>query len=146
MSERNHHALRPVCQYLSARTRPACRNSLELEAFKRLFEQPLDRFVVLLRIALDRARFVDFEYGGRDAFRQAGHTATDVGRWFRPIRLRLHLDLWTANRDQLVAAGLRPDRIFTCGLSTLAHQDVFESHRADGESAGRMAALIVVPA
>ena len=37
------------------------------------------------------------------------------------------------------------DRVLTCGLSTVAHPDVFDSYRVDGEKAGRMAALIVVP-
>jgi len=45
-------------------------------------------------------------------------------------------------RDQLRQAGIAADRILTCGLSTLAHPDVFDSFRSAGERAGRMAALI----
>lgn len=78
-------------------------------------------------------------------FLEAGHPRDAVERWFHRQAGTLRLDLWTANRDQLIAAGLRPDRIFTCGLSTLAHPGVFESFRRDGEAAGRMAAIIVVP-
>lgn len=91
----------------------------------------------------------DYEVGQPlvDAFRAAGHPAADLDRWFvagggGP---RLRLDLWRASRDQLVAAGLRPERVHVCGLSTLAHPGVFESYRRDGEAAGRMAAAIVVP-
>jgi YfiH family protein len=90
----------------------------------------------------------DYEVGEAlvDAFRQAGHAAGDLARWFSRRDQRLHLDLWSANRDQLIEAGVRADRIFTCGLSTLAHADVFDSFRATGERTGRMAAVIAVPA
>jgi len=89
----------------------------------------------------------DYEVGEAlvDAFRSAGHGPEEVARWFIRRSSRLHLDLWSANRDQLVTAGVSPDRIFTCGLSTCAHPEVFDSYRSDGERAGRMAALIVVP-
>jgi YfiH family protein len=80
-----------------------------------------------------------------DAYLAAGHPRADIDRWFRRSQATLTLDLWSANRDQLVAAGVRPGRVFTCGLSTLAYREVFESYRADGEKAGRMAGLIVVP-
>ena len=89
----------------------------------------------------------DYEVGEAlvAAFRSAGHGPEDVARWFIRRSSRLHLDLWSANRDQLVAVGVSPDRIFTCGLSTRAHPEVFDSYRSDGERAGRMAALIRVP-
>lgn len=79
------------------------------------------------------------------AFLAAGHSRADVDRWFLRSEDRLRLDLWAANRDQLVAAGVRPECIFTSGLSSLAHPGVFDSFRRDGERAGRTAALIVVP-
>lgn len=80
-----------------------------------------------------------------DAFRQIA-TDGDVSRWFsRSPGGSLHLDLWAANRDQLVAAGLRPDRIFVAGLCTLTHADLFDSYRAAGKNTGRMAALVTVP-
>ncbi len=80
-----------------------------------------------------------------DAFRAAGHESRDVDRWFIRSTTKPHLDLWTANADQLIAAGLKADRVFSCGLSTVAHPAVFDSYRVDGENAGRMAALVVVP-
>jgi purine-nucleoside/S-methyl-5'-thioadenosine phosphorylase / adenosine deaminase len=81
-----------------------------------------------------------------DAFRRTGATDEHVGRWFRQTHVgSLWLDLWAANRDQLVRAGLRADRIAICGLCTQTHHDVFESYRVDRERAGRMAALIAVP-
>lgn len=89
----------------------------------------------------------DYEVGNAvaDAFLAAGHTRPDVERWFWQSTPKPHLDLWTANRDQLIAAGLRPDRIFTARLSTFRHPAVFDSYRAEGERAGRMGALICVP-
>jgi YfiH family protein len=103
----------------------------------------------------------DYEVGESvvEAFAKAGHSQHHLDGWFRrgtatgaPTRTvrrgvvaKPHLDLWRANADQLAAAGLRRDRIFSCGLSTVTHTSVFESYRVDGERAGRMAGLIVVP-
>ena len=89
----------------------------------------------------------DYEVGDVliEAFQQAGHGAVDLARWFTRREGRLRLDLWSANRDQLTDAGLRPECVFACGLSTLADVEVFDSYRAAGERAGRMAAVIAVP-
>lgn len=89
----------------------------------------------------------DYEVGDAliEAFQAAGHSAADVDRWFSRRPVRVHLDLWTANRDQLMEAGVPGAQIFTCGLSTRAHVDVFDSFRAAGERAGRMAAVIAAP-
>lgn len=89
----------------------------------------------------------DYQVGSElvDAFLAAGHARADVDRWFRHHGGALTLDLWSASREQLTAAGVLPGNIFSCGLSTLTHSDVFESFRADRERAGRMAGLIVVP-
>ena len=89
----------------------------------------------------------DYEVGESliEAFAQAGHTADHIDRWFIRTTAKPHLDLWRANADQLTASGVRRDRIFTCGLSTVSYPSVFHSYRLDGERAGRMAGLIVVP-
>lgn len=89
----------------------------------------------------------DYEVGESliEAFQQAGHRTGDVARWFHRREARLSLDLWTANRDQLIDAGVAPHRIFVCGLSTLAHPEIFDSYRSAGERAGRMAAVVAVP-
>lgn len=81
-----------------------------------------------------------------EAFAAAGHSPADVRRWFIVTGSKPRLDLWSANRDQLARAGVPADHIFVCGLSTAAHPDVFDSYRAAGAAAGRMAALVVVPA
>jgi YfiH family protein len=80
-----------------------------------------------------------------DAFADRA-SARDRQRWFaRDDSGRLRLDLWMANRDQLVAAGVAADRIATAGLCTQTHVAVLESYRVSGASAGRMAGLIRPP-
>ncbi len=51
------------------------------------------------------------------------------------------LDLWEANRRQLVDAGVPAPSIATAGLCTAHHPALFFSHRRDGPT-GRMAAMI----
>ncbi len=81
-----------------------------------------------------------------EAFRSSGASADDTDRWFvERDDGSIHLDLWMANRDQLTRAGVRDENIHICGLCTQTHHEIFESYRVDGERAGRMAALIVVP-
>jgi len=77
------------------------------------------------------------------AFRDAGHSDLDLARWFVPgARGRAHLDLWSANRDQLEAAGVPPGNIHVAALCTKTNTTVLHSYRAEGERAGRMAAVI----
>ncbi|MGE3886007.1 MAG: peptidoglycan editing factor PgeF [Vicinamibacterales bacterium] len=79
-------------------------------------------------------------------FAAAGHGDAARARWFRRGQGgRWHLDLWQANQDQLVAAGVRAGNIHACGLSTFRHPMWLESYRRDGPRAGRMAAAIIVP-
>jgi copper oxidase (laccase) domain-containing protein len=81
-----------------------------------------------------------------DAFRAGGAGDAQLSRWFsRAANGDLRLDLWTVNRDQLLDAGVRADRIFTAGVCTQSNADTFDSYRAAGGHAGRMAALIAVP-
>ena len=79
------------------------------------------------------------------SFREAGHPPAAVDKWFIRRDGQLFLDLWTANRDQLIDAGVGADHISLCGLSTVSHPEIFDSYRVEGERAGRMSALIVVP-
>jgi YfiH family protein len=89
----------------------------------------------------------DYEVGESliAAFLDAGHPRRDVDRWFARRDGRLYLDLWTANIDQLKAAGIGAGDIFLCGLSTVSHAGIFDSYRVAGAKAGRMAGVIVVP-
>ena len=89
----------------------------------------------------------DYEIGDSvvEAFEEAGHDEHDLDRWFRRSFAKPHLDLWRANGDQLLAAGVGAHHLYICRLSTVTYPDVFDSYRVDGEKAGRMAGIIVVP-
>lgn len=82
-----------------------------------------------------------------EAFREAGHPAASLERWFTAggSSGRPHVDLWTANSDQLVAAGVPADRVHVARLCTKTHRTVLHSYRVDGEHAGRMVAAIRSP-
>jgi len=54
---------------------------------------------------------------------------------------RVLFDLWTANRNQLAAAGIPPDAIEVARLCSICDRR-FWSHRRDGADAGRTALLI----
>jgi polyphenol oxidase len=78
-----------------------------------------------------------------EAFRTAGHDETEIQKWFsRSLGAKPHFNLWDANRDQLIAAGLHGGEIHVAGLCTRTHKHVFHSYRAAGPEAGRMAAVI----
>ncbi|HEY8551740.1 MAG TPA: peptidoglycan editing factor PgeF [Vicinamibacterales bacterium] len=78
----------------------------------------------------------------REAF-AATHAAGAVDRWFRPASGdRFHLDLWQANREQLIDAGLAPEQIHVAALCTATHDTVFHSYRRERGSVGRMLAVI----
>jgi YfiH family protein len=81
-----------------------------------------------------------------EAFRQAGASDDELARWFqRTGEGEIRLDMWAANRDQLIVAGVKPEHVFPSGLCTRTHADVFDSYRADGPRAGRSIAAIQVP-
>jgi YfiH family protein len=80
---------------------------------------------------------------GRRSLGEGG--AADLHRWFAPIespRATDRLDLWQANRDQLVAVGVDPANVHVAGLCTATHNDWFWSYRREGASAGRLLAVI----
>jgi YfiH family protein len=80
----------------------------------------------------------------RETFHVAGHAETDLDRWFLPaesVRATHVLDMWGANRDQLVAAGVEPANVHVAGLCTATHSDWFWSYRRQGASAGRLLAV-----
>jgi YfiH family protein len=63
-------------------------------------------------------------------------------RWFYHLAGGWMLNLWNANRDQLVEAGLKSEHVHVAELCTAMHPDVFDSFRRDATAAGRLAAAI----
>ena len=78
----------------------------------------------------------------RDRFAAERFSADELSAWFTTANGPLVLDLWTATRDQLAAAGIPRDHIFLSELCTMTHREVFPSYRRDGNGAGRLAAAI----
>lgn len=76
-----------------------------------------------------------FEVGDEvyDAFRRAGFPMERIARREK----KWHIDLWEANRLQLLDAGLPPGNIHVSGLCTYLHPDTFFSARRLGTQSGR---------
>jgi len=68
-------------------------------------------------------------------WRDAVLTPVRAGRWL--------LDLWEANRRQLLDVGMPAGAVGVAGLCTACHPDLFFSHRRDRRT-GRMAALVAL--
>src|SRR5215204_2986101 len=79
-----------------------------------------------------------------DAFRSEAQDDANPDRWFRQGK-GLQLDLWTANRDQLEAAGVPAAAIYVSGLCTACHPKWFYSYRREGTAAGRLVGFIRAP-
>lgn len=80
-----------------------------------------------------------FEVGEEvvDAFHAAG---ADLSRLAtrHPLTGKAHIDLWEANRLQLLEAGLSAAHVEVAGICTFAHSDQFFSARRLGVQCGRM--------
>lgn len=80
-----------------------------------------------------------FEVGEEvvDAFHAIG---MDLNRIMQrnPETGKAHIDLWEANRIQLLEAGLQPERIEVSGICTYTHHEDFFSARRLGIKSGRI--------
>lgn len=54
------------------------------------------------------------------------------------------LDLWQANRQQLLSCGLTAEHITVSDYCTACYQELFYSYRASGGKTGRMAAFMMI--
>jgi len=54
------------------------------------------------------------------------------------------VDLWEANRRQLVESGIHDENIAVSGFCTSCRKDLFFSYRRDGRTSGRMAAIMSI--
>ena len=55
-----------------------------------------------------------------------------------------HLNLWLANKKQLLRAAINENNIVTADLCTCCHSDMFFSYRCHGRKSGRFAAGIMI--
>ncbi len=83
-----------------------------------------------------------FEVGDEvyEAFRQAGF---DMGR-IAHCQEKWHIDLWEANRLQLLVHGVQAENIEVCGICTYSHNDDFFSARRQGIKSGRILSGIML--
>lgn len=74
------------------------------------------------------------------AFEEAGFDMTRIARRYE----KWHLDLWEANRLQLLAHGVLPENIEVAGVCTYQHHEDFFSARRLGIKSGRILSGIIV--
>jgi len=55
---------------------------------------------------------------------------------------KTYFDLWAANVDELLEAGMPRENIHAAGICTVCRNDLFPSHRIEGERAGRFVGVI----
>ena len=57
---------------------------------------------------------------------------------------KYQLDLWEANRQNLILAGLQPENIYVSGVCTFREEDICYSHRRTGVARGAMAGFMMI--
>lgn len=67
---------------------------------------------------------------------------SEAAQYFVATRGRPRFDLWAANLAQLREAGVNGAAVSISGVCTLCRNDLFYSHRHEGDAAGRFAAII----
>ncbi len=85
-----------------------------------------------------------YRVGGEllSAFADRGWSRAELDRWFVKRKGDLYLDLWQANLDQLVLAGVSESSVSVSRLCTSCHADWFHSYRRDGAGTGRLVGFI----
>jgi YfiH family protein len=87
-----------------------------------------------------------YEVGGEVRATAVAGIGPHAEAFFRPGPAgKPHFDLWHANTDALIRAGVPPQSIHLSGVCTLCRNDLFPSHRREGAAAGRFAAVIALP-
>ncbi len=82
---------------------------------------------------------------GSDVMQAFAESFDSSGRYFTPTRERHALvDLHSANRDQITAAGIDPKNIYAAPFCTMERRDLFFSYRLEKRSLGRTGRLLSV--
>jgi YfiH family protein len=80
---------------------------------------------------------------GQDVY-EAAADLPNRDECFRKSGGRMMFDMWLANRRQLEATGVPPNRIETAGICTMTRTDLFYSYRRDGRGCGHFGLLAAV--
>ena len=97
-----------------------------VDAMRAEFDTPLDQLIVVIGPGIGSCCY---------------DVGEDVARQFGLDRAG-KIDLAAANRHQLIAAGVRAERIDVLGLCTFCDPAKFHSYRRDKDAAGRMVSFI----
>jgi YfiH family protein len=82
---------------------------------------------------------------GQEVVDQFSTTLANSEIYFTPTSSGHALvDLHAANRDQLIATGVKPDQIFTAPFCTMERSDLFFSYRREKQDFGRTGRLLSV--
>lgn len=86
-----------------------------------------------------------FEVGDEvyEAFGEAGFPMEYISAW-KPETHKWHIDLWEANRLQLLDFGVPPAQVETCGICTYTRHEEFFSARRLGIRSGRILSGIML--
>lgn len=78
-----------------------------------------------------------------DIFKKGGFDMGRIARWHDESR-KFHIDLWEANREQLIDCGISPRQIELAGICTFKSHDIFFSARRLGVKSGRILSGIML--
>ena len=82
---------------------------------------------------------------GQDVIDQFAENFADGDKYFTPTRDgHALIDLHSANRDQLIASGVRATEIYTAPLCTMERSDLFFSYRRENGDFGKTGRLLSV--
>jgi copper oxidase (laccase) domain-containing protein len=83
-----------------------------------------------------------YEVGAEVRDAAAAGIGAGAGAFFIEREGRLYFDLWEANAEQLRGEGVPDANMHVAGVCTICRSDLFPSVRAEGDGAGRFAAVI----
>lgn len=82
----------------------------------------------------------EVDYGVVKEFEQS--FGEDANAFIKPSNDKWTLDLWMANKLQLIEIGIKPENIDSSNICTACNSKMFFSYRADQGKTGRIAAVI----
>ena len=98
-----------------------------------------------VRVAIGPAAATCCYEVGEEVIKAFGENLPQSGALFTPTRAgHACINLFQANRDQLVAAGVPAERIHVSGLCTMCRTDLFFSYRREKNVQGKVGRLMAV--